>query len=177
MSSKEPYDGQPGDEIIFETRIFDVVRRFQSCPNGEKQERFVVRNRGAVALLPVLDDGSVVLIRQYRAPTAGYIYEIPAGTREPGEEPIITAARELVEETGYRAGKIVPLYSFYSSPGIFQEKLHLFLATELTPGPTALESGEDITTVIKTKEEIAEMLRKGEIEDAKTILALLTLLR
>ncbi|MDO5553512.1 MAG: NUDIX hydrolase [Planctomycetia bacterium] len=163
------------DEILFHTRIFDVVKRYQKGHSGRMLERYVVRNPGAVAILPILPDGRILLLKQYRSPTKKYIYEIPAGTREQGEEPILTASRELIEETGYHAGKIVPMTSFYSSPGIFQERLYLFKATELVPGPNALEDGEDITLYPVSPEDVKRMIRSGEIEDAKTLLALLSL--
>lgn len=164
-----------GDEILFHTRIFDVVKRYQKGHSGRMLERYVVRNPGAVAILPLLPDGRILLLKQYRSPTKKYIYEIPAGTREAGEEPIVTASRELHEETGYRAGKIVPMTSFYSSPGIFQERLYLFKATDLSPGRNSLEDGEDIALYPVTPEEAKKLIRSGEIEDAKTLLALLSL--
>ena len=163
------------DEVIFETKVFDVVKRYQIGHSGKKLTRFVIRNRGAVAILPILDDGRIVLVRQYRSPAQRYIYEIPAGTREIGEEPLITATRELIEETGYHAERIWLMTHFFSSPGIFQEELYLFKATGLTPGDSHLEDGEDLEVRLFTKDELRRMICAGEIEDGKTLLALLTL--
>ncbi|MDD3587482.1 MAG: NUDIX hydrolase, partial [Thermoguttaceae bacterium] len=127
------------------------------------------------AILPIGDDGRIVLVRQYRSPAQRYIYEIPAGTRETGEEPITTATRELIEETGYHAERSWLMTHFFSSPGIFQEELYLFKATGLTPGNSHLEDGEDLEVRLFTKDELRHMIRDGEIEDGKTLLALLSL--
>lgn len=163
------------DKILFQTRIFDVVERYQIGQSGKRHPRYVVRNKGAVAILPILPDGRIILIKQFRSPAQRYIYEIPAGTREIGEDPLKTACRELIEETGYHAGKMDLLCSFYSSPGIFQEELFLYRATELVPGESAMEDGEDITLVIVDRDQIRSMIRNGEIHDGKTLLALLTI--
>ena len=136
-------------------------------------ERHVIVHPGAVGVLPILDDGRVVLLRQYRIAVDAYLIELPAGTLEPGEEPIVSAQRELIEETGYTAGKIEPLITFYSSPGILREQLRLFVATELTPGETALEDGEDIELFVADWDEIRDMIARGEITDAKTLIGLL----
>ena len=163
------------DEVIFKTKIFDVVQRYQIGQSGQKHIRYVIRNKGAVAILPILPDGRIILLKQFRSPAQRYIYEIPAGTRDIGEEPLVTANRELIEETGFHAGKMEPMYSFFSSPGIFQEMLYLFKATDLVPGKQALEEGEDITLCYFSRDELKQMLNSGEIEDGKTLLALLTL--
>ena len=99
--------------------------------------------------------------------------ELPAGTLEPDEDPAETARRELAEETGYRAGRIEHLITFWMSPGILDERMHLYLAEELQPGPTALEAGEDIQPLLCTWDEAMEMVRRGEIRDAKTLVGLL----
>ena len=135
--------------------------------------RHVIVHPGAVGILPLLDDGRVVLLRQYRVAVDSYLIELPAGTLEPGEEPIVTARRELIEETGYTAGTMKPLITFYTSPGILREKLHLFVATGLTPGKSALEDGEDIELLIAEWDEIREWIARGEITDAKTLIGLL----
>ncbi len=163
------------DEVIFQTKIFDVVQRYQTGLSGERHKRYVVRNKGAVAILPIMPDGRIILIKQFRSPAQKYIWEIPAGTRELNEDPLHTANRELIEETGYKAGNMTLLYKFFSSPGIFQEYLYLYKATDLVQREQQLEDGEDLTLYYKTKEEVLAMLKDGTIEDAKTILALLTL--
>jgi len=159
-------------EILFQSRLFRIEKRFQTGRSGKQLERHVIVHPGAVGILPILDDGRVVLLRQYRVAVDSYLIEIPAGTLEPNEEPIKTAHRELIEETGYRADKIEPLITIYSSPGILREKLHIFTATGLTPGDTALEDGEDIQLLIVTWDEIRGMLSRGEISDAKTLAGL-----
>lgn len=175
LNTEKNSDDFSEDEVIFKTKIFDIVQRYQIGQSGQKHVRYVIRNKGAVAILPILPDGRIILLKQFRSPTQRYIYEIPAGTREIGEDPLTTAKRELIEETGYHAGKMEPMYSFFSSPGIFQEMLYLFKATDLVPGQQALEEGEDITLCYFTRDEIKKMLKAGEFNDGKTILALLTL--
>ena len=175
LNQEKETDDTTDDEVLFKLNCFEVVKRYQIGQSGKKHDRYVIRKKGAVAILPIMPDGQVILIKQWRAPAQRYIYEIPAGTMEPGEDPATTAGRELIEETGWHAGKIEKMTSFFSSPGIFQEKLHLFRATELTPGKTHQEDGEDIIICPVTKRQAKKMLLNGEIEDAKTILALLTL--
>ena len=121
----------------------------------------------------MVDDDHVCLIRNFRLAVCRWLVEIPAGTLEPGEPPLDTAARELIEETGYRAAQLMPLCELLFSPGILHERMHLFLATQLTPGETRLEVGEQIERLIVPWEEALEMIRRGEIEDAKTVAALL----
>lgn len=163
-----------GEPILFEGRIFKVVERTQVGRSGKILKRQVVKHPGAVGIVPILPDGRVLLIEQYRVALQKKIFEIPAGTREVGEEPLLTATRELVEETGYSAGKIERLTAIYTSPGILQEELILYLATDLTPGETALEDGEKIEPSPKTWDEIDAMIDAEEIVDAKTLVALLT---
>jgi len=160
-------------DILFTSKLFKVVRRFQTGRSGNPLERHVILHPGAITVLPILDDGRVVLLKQYRVAVEKYLIELPAGTREPNEEPIITAGRELIEETGYVAGKIEPLTVFYSSPGILCEEMHLFLATDLRPGPTDLEDGEDIQILLADWTEVRRMIFSGEIQDAKTLVGLL----
>lgn len=163
-------DGEP---ILFQSRIFGVVERTQVGRSGKILKRQVVKHPGAVAIVPILPDGRVLLIEQYRVALQKTIFEVPAGTREVGEEPLATATRELIEETGYSAGKIERLTAIYSSPGILQEELILYLATDLTPGESALEDGEKIELRPKTWDEIDAMIAAEEIVDAKTLVALL----
>jgi ADP-ribose pyrophosphatase len=101
------------------------------------------------------------------------LVELPAGTLEPGEDPAVTAARELIEETGYRAAHLEKLREFYMSPGILNERMHLYLATGLAPGETALEPGEEIETLVVAWDEAVRMAVDGTIEDAKSLVGLL----
>jgi len=160
------------NEILFQSKLYRIEKTWQTGRSGKQLERHVIVHPGAVGILPILDDGRVVLLRQYRVAVDDYLIELPAGTLEPDEEPIVSAQRELIEETGYTAGKIEPQITFYSSPGILREQLHLFVATELTPGETALEDGEDIELHISTWAEIRDMIARGEITDAKTLIGL-----
>jgi len=161
------------NEILFQSKLYRIEKTWQTGRSGQQLERHVIVHPGAVGILPLLDDGRVVLLRQYRVAVDAYLIELPAGTLEPGEEPIVTARRELIEETGYTAGKMEPLITFYSSPGILRERLHLFVATNLTPGESALEDGEDIELFIAEWDEIRDLIARGEITDAKTLIGLL----
>ena len=157
---------------VFEGRRFQVQRR-EVIISGEAHTYDIVMHPGAAIILPILDDGRVVLINNYREAVKQELLELPAGTLDDGEDPAGCAARELTEETGYTAGNIVPLLDFYSTPGILNEHMYTFLATNLTPGPTAHEAGEQITVVPMPYKQAIDAVRDGRIIDAKTILALL----
>ncbi len=129
-----------------------------------------IQHPGAVAVLPVLPDGRVLFVRQFRPAVNDYILELPAGLMEPGEEPLETGKRELLEETGYRCNKIELIQRFFSSPGYSNEELYLCLALELELVSRSLEEGLEI--VIMEKQEIKEGLQKGSFSDAKTIIGL-----
>jgi len=128
---------------------------------------------GAVVILPILSDGRIVLIRQHRIAVEENLIELPAGTIEPGEEPIVTARRELMEETGYRANDLIPVLKFYTSPGFVKEEMRLFKATKLTAGPMSLDEDEKIEPLLVTLPQAMKMVLSGEIRDAKTIVAIL----
>jgi len=159
--------------MLFEGKRFRVERVVQTTPDGTQHAREIVRHPGAVTLLPILDDGRICLIENYRAAVGRSLVELPAGTLEPGEDPAVAAARELAEETGYRARRIDLLAAFYTSPGILDERMYLYAATGLTPGPAALEPGEEIRPLPTTRHEALEMARDGRIQDAKTLVGLL----
>ena len=159
--------------ILFQGRRFRVEQAVQVTPDGVEHVREVVRHPGAVVILPLLDDGRVCFIRNYRVAVDQTLIELPAGTLEPGENPAETALRELAEETGYRAGHIEHLLTFCMSPGILDEQMHLYLAEKLQSGPMALEPGEDIQPMLCTWDESLDMVRRGEIRDAKTLVGLL----
>ncbi|MDR1480109.1 MAG: NUDIX hydrolase [Planctomycetaceae bacterium] len=159
-------------EVIFSSRVFKIVRQFVVGRSGRHSERHIVVHPGAVVILPVLSDGRVVLIRQHRVAVESELIELPAGTMEPKEEPIITARRELIEETGYSAESLTHIMTFLSSPGFVKEEMHLFLAEGLIAGPTAMEDEEKIETIITSLDDALKMISKGEIRDAKTIIGL-----
>src|SRR5262245_49736965 len=161
------------DEILLETRRFRVVRHRGRTATGHEYVRETVQHPGAVVILPILHDGRVCLIRNYRIAVRQTLIELPAGTLEPDEDPADTARRELAEETGYRAAQIERLLEFYMSPGILSERMHAYLATGLTKGPPAPEAGEEIEPLLVTWDEALGMVHAGEIQDAKTLATLL----
>lgn len=141
--------------------------------DGRRFKAEVCQHPGAVVVLPMLDDATVLLIRNFRHAVGRYLVELPAGTLNRGEPPINAAGRELLEETGYLAHRIRPIMSFYASPGILSEKLHAFAATGLEKKKASLEVGEDIELQPTPLESAIEMIRTGEICDAKTIVTLM----
>ena len=158
---------------VFVGKRFRVVRHTQRLPDGTTAQRETVVHPGAVTILPILDDGRVCLIRNYRVSVNETLLELPAGTLEPGEDPAACAARELIEETGFRAETWEKLAEFYMSPGILNERMHVFLAANLTAGPAELEVGEEIEPVVVTWEQAMDLTREGRIRDAKTLAGLL----
>lgn len=152
----------------FKTRLVQM--------NGKELTFYYLPHPGAVAVVPV-DGDRIALIRQLRPSIEKTIWEVPAGTLEPGEDPAACAARELAEETGYRAERITHLSSFYVAPGYSSEYLHLFKAEGLTPGEPCREVGESIEEVAWfTLEEAAGLIRSGALVDAKSIIAVQGLL-
>jgi ADP-ribose pyrophosphatase len=160
-------------ETLLTTSKFRVVRETISSESGRAKTREIIRHPGACVIVPLLDDGRVCLIKNWRIAVGETLVELPAGTLEPSEPPAKTAERELIEETGYRAQHIEFLHAFYLSPGILDEKMHLYLATGLTAGETAREEGEEIENWLVPFADAIEMVIRGEIRDAKTIVGLL----
>lgn len=142
-------------------------------PNGAEGEFECLRHPGGAMAVPVLDDGRLALVRQYRFPVAARLLEFPAGTLEPGEDPETTIRRELTEEIGYHAAHWQPLAHFPLAPGYCDEYIHAFLATGLTPvaEPPPQDADEDLTTELLTPDELAAALADGEV-DAKTVAGL-----
>ena len=159
---------------IYSGRVVKLDVDRVRLPDGGESVREVVRHAGAVVILPLFDDGRIVLVRQFRYPVEGELLECPAGTLESGEDPQLCAERELVEETGWRARRMEGLGSFYSSPGFTDEVLHSFIATGLNmaEGGAAPEDDEFIEAVELPAEEAISMARQGEIRDAKTLATL-----
>ena len=158
---------------LLSTPRFDVVEvpAIVSEPNGKKRQ--IVRHPGAVTIIPLVDEDHVCLIRNYRVSVDKVLLELPAGTRESGEEAIITAERELIEETGYRCQSLEFLHRFLLSPGILDEQMYLYVATGLTAGSPAREEGEEIDNLVVTWKQAIDWVFSGEIKDAKTITGLL----
>jgi ADP-ribose pyrophosphatase len=140
---------------------------------GRPVTRDIVMHPGAVAILPMIDADHVCLLRNRRPAVGETLWEIPAGTLEPGEPLDEAALRELAEETGYRAGKLGKLLSFYPSPGVLDEMTDLFLAEQLTPGEQALEAGEEIVAEKVGWDQALRWALDGTIQDAKTLIAIL----
>ena len=164
-------------EQLLKSNIFSVERLSYETAAGQTIQKDVVRHPGSVAILPVLNDGRICLIRNHRVTVADTLIEIPAGTMEPPEPPLACAHRELIEETGYKAGKIELLATFYPAPGILDERMHLYLATDLEEGDPAREAGEQIENYVVTLEEAKSMALSGAIKDGKTLFGILLYLQ
>jgi ADP-ribose pyrophosphatase len=161
------------DELQLSADRFRVVRRRRQTPDGRQFSRQVILHPGAVAIVPVIDAERICLIRNYRVAVERTLIEIPAGTLEVGEPPEATARRELEEETGYMAGRWEKLTTLCMSPGILNEQIHVFVARDLQPGPARREASEEIENQIVRLDDALAMIERGEIEDAKTIAAVL----
>ncbi|MBN1682890.1 NUDIX hydrolase [Candidatus Bathyarchaeota archaeon] len=160
-------------KIIHKGKNFDFLLDQVELPNKKYVNREIVDHPGAVAILPVTNDGKIVLINQYRYVTKKRILEIPAGTIEKGELIEKCAVRELKEETGYSTNHIIKMLSCYLAPGYSNEILHVFLAKELEKGEQKLEDDETISVQEYGYEEILTKIEDGSIIDAKTILSIL----
>lgn len=159
-------------ENVFRGRIFDIDRHYIRLPNGRESFRDIVKHPGAVAVIPILDDGKIVLVRQYRKAVEKELLEIPAGTLKPGEDLKVCVRRELMEETGYAARKVTRLISFYPAPGYTSEMIHIFTATGLTLKQSCPEEDEDITVETMRLDRIVKMIKEGKITDSKTIVGI-----
>lgn len=160
-------------QLVHTGRKIRVYLDVATAPDGTEIRRDVIEHPGAVVILPVHADGRVVLLRNRRWVVEDTLWELPAGTLEPGEPLEQAARRELAEETGYTAERWRSLGFLYASPGVLDEKLHLFVAEGLTAGEQHLEADEEITAHSLPLAEAVAMCLRGEIKDAKTITALL----
>ncbi len=159
-------------ELVYEGAVTTGYRVDLRMPDGHLVRRDLIHFSGAAVVLPVLDDGSIVLIRNYRFAVDEHLLELPAGMLDADEEPGLCAARELAEETGYLAGRVEKLGAFFSGPGTTDENMHAYLATKLTAGDQNLETYERITVEVYPEGLVRRMVADGEIHDAKTIAAL-----
>jgi ADP-ribose pyrophosphatase len=160
-------------QYLYKGKILNLRKDLVHSASGGTTHREIVEHRGGVGLAAITDEGRMVLVRQYRKALSRDILEIPAGKLELGEEPEITAARELKEETGYRAGSMEFLGRFYPSVGYTTECIHLFLCRDLIPGETEFDEGESIETEEYPLEELYHKALRGEIEDGKTLATIL----
>jgi ADP-ribose pyrophosphatase len=155
-------------ETVYEGKVFDI--RIDEIRDGDiEYKREIVVHKGSCVVIPVFEDGTVALVRQYRHAAGKYLLEICAGTLNAGEDPKEGAIRELEEEIGVRAAKLEKLTEFYVSPGFLTEKMYVYLATGLTETQQNLEEDEILTIEHHSIPALLEMIRNGEIEDAKTI--------
>ncbi|EAX46606.1 NUDIX hydrolase [Thermosinus carboxydivorans Nor1] len=166
------------EQLLKSTRVFtgkviglrvDTVR----LPDGREATREVVEHPGAVAIVPVLSDGRIVLVRQYRHATRQVMLEIPAGKLAKGEDPDVCAARELEEETGFISRSLCKVATVYTTPGFTDEIMHLYVAQQLEPSVQRPDEDEFIQLEYYTKDELRAALQQGAINDAKTMLGLL----
>jgi len=158
-------------QSVYKGKIFDI--RVDEIREGDiEYKREIVVHKGSVVVIPVFPDMTVALVRQYRHAAGKYLLEICAGTLNTDEDPEIGARRELEEEIGVTAGRIEKLCEFFVSPGFLTEKMHLYLATELTETRQMLETDEVLTVERYPLADLLEMVSKGEIEDAKTIVGI-----
>ena len=161
------------EKILYQGRILDLTREVHRMPDNRESTFEIIRHPGGAAALPILDDGRLLLIRQFRPAAQDYIYEIPAGRLEVGEDPAGCVERELEEEVGYRPQQLESLGYVYSSVGFCNEKIYLFIATDLQQTQTALEPDEFIEPLVVTLDEALKMISAGTITDAKTQITLL----
>lgn len=157
------------EEKIFKGRVLDLSLRQVQLIGGGTASREIVSTKGAIVIVPLTRNNEVRLVKQFRAAVDKWVIELPAGSLELNENPDLAAPRELLEETGDRAASWQKLGGFYAAPGILDEYLHLYLATDLTPGPNDLEFDEHIEVITLPWSEVIAMIRHNEIEDAKTI--------
>ncbi len=159
-------------ELLFDGKVAKGYRVGVRMPDGRVVQRDLIHYEGAAVVLPVRDDGRIVLIRNYRFAVDEQLWELPAGMLEPGEDPAECAARELAEETGYTAGRIEKLGAFFTGPGTTDELMHAYLATGLTDGRQNLETYEQISVEVRSEDQVRRMVAGGEIHDGKTIATL-----
>ena len=158
---------------VYEGKVVSLDVDEVEEPGGVRAVREVVRHRGSAAVLPVHDDGRVVLVRQYRYPVDEAVWELPAGRLDVGEESEQAARRELEEEVGLRARRLEPLSVFYTTPGFCDEVMHMFRATELEEVPPRPDADERIESRTLSLEEARAMIGRGEVREGKTLVALL----
>jgi ADP-ribose pyrophosphatase len=157
---------------IYKGRIVNLTVDEITTASGFKTIREVFHHPGGAAVVPVLPDGKILLVRQFRYPMQEILLELPAGKIDAEESPEVTAARELEEEVGYRAGRLKKILEFYSTPGFCDEKIHLYLAEDLSPCQPGGDHDEEIEVVSIELRDLLELIKNNEITDAKTIIGI-----
>lgn len=160
-------------DVVYVGERFSVHRVAVPRRDGGTQPRSYLVHPGAVVVLPILKDGRVVMIRNTRFTVQDTLLELPAGTLEAGEDPILCAGRELLEETGYRAAHISPLMTFYSAPGVTDERMHGYVAEGLSEAEQSLDATEQIEVVTMSFDELDAAMRAGDIVNGSTLAMLL----
>jgi ADP-ribose pyrophosphatase len=160
-------------EMIYQGRVFGLRRDEVVEPSGLRASREVITHPGSVVVLPVLPDGKIVMVRQYRHATRQYLWELVAGRKEPEETPKQGAARELLEETGYRAKRYKVFLDVFPTPGFLEENMYLLLAEGLTAGEAQPEEDEKIEVRAFQLKELKQMIKRGRMRDAKSIAGIL----
>jgi len=158
---------------IYKGKVIELSLEKALLPTGKEIELEVVRHPGAGAVVPLRENGNILLVRQFRNAVGGYLCEIPAGKLEPGENPEAGAARELEEETGWRAARLTPLVSVFTSPGFCNERIHLFLGEGLSPGTQSLGEDEVLEVIEMSLSDAVQKIFEGIIHDAKSIVGIL----
>jgi len=160
-------------EMIYQGRVFGLRRDEVEEPSGLRTTREVITHPGSVVVLPVLPDGRIVMVRQYRHATREYLWELVAGRKEPEETPKQGAARELLEETGYRAKRFKVFLDVFPTPGFLEERMYLLLAEGLTAGEAQPEEDEKIEVRLFKLKDLKQMIKSGRLRDAKSIAGIL----
>jgi len=164
-------------EIVYKGKVFDLRRDEVIEPGGVRAERDIVVHPGSVVVLPVFDDGRMLLVRQYRHSVGEFLWELVAGRKEPHENPLAAARRELKEETGYTSKRVRKLMRVVPTPGFVNEWMWIFSAEGLTKGAARPEEDERITPRIFTAKQAEKMIERGTLKDAKSICGILFYLR
>lgn len=158
---------------IYQGKMINLCLEEVELPNGQRSTREIVKHPGGVAIIALTPEEKVLFVRQFRKACEEELWELPAGKIDPGENPETTAIRELAEETGYQAENLRPLISFYTSPGFATEMIHVFFTEDLIPLEQNLDEDEFLSVHQFSWAEISQMMKSGEIIDAKTITGLL----
>lgn len=171
-------DAKLGSRRVYTGRVLNLDIDKVRFPDQSTGELEIIRHPGASAVLPFLSeptgpDPQILLIKQYRYAAEDFLYEVPAGRLDPNEAPIDCARRELLEETGCTAARLEPLYTFYTTPGFIDERIHGFMATGITRGESRREADEFMTLETLTLSQALELIKGGEIRDGKTAVLIL----